>query len=108
MFFANSGSRPSTPRSRSRSPITTSAAKARTRLIGRERGYHGVGFGGIAVGGIVNNRKFSARSWPASTTCRRPTIASSRLTKGEPEWGAHLADELSASWRCMMPRRSRR
>src|SRR5689334_7210513 len=30
---------------------------ARTRLIGRERGYHGVGFGGIAVGGIVNNRK---------------------------------------------------
>src|SRR3954464_5709880 len=31
---------------------------ARTRLIGRERGYHGVGFGGIAVGGIVNNRKF--------------------------------------------------
>ena len=31
---------------------------ARTRLIGRERGYHGVGFGGISVGGIVNNRKF--------------------------------------------------
>jgi len=30
----------------------------RTRLIGRERGYHGVGFGGISVGGIVNNRKF--------------------------------------------------
>src|SRR5258708_23130140 len=31
---------------------------ARTRLIGRERGYHGVGFGGISVGGIVANRKF--------------------------------------------------
>ena len=30
---------------------------SRVRLIGRERGYHGVGFGGIAVGGIVNNRK---------------------------------------------------
>ncbi len=33
---------------------------ARTRLIGRERGYHGVGFGGISVGGIVNNRKIAA------------------------------------------------
>src|SRR5258707_8025652 len=31
---------------------------ARTRLIGRERGYHGVGFGGISAGGMVNNRKF--------------------------------------------------
>ena len=30
---------------------------SRTRLIGRERGYHGVGFGGISVGGIVANRK---------------------------------------------------
>ena len=41
------------------SPITASAARAtRTRLIGRERGYHGVGFGGISVGGIVANRKF--------------------------------------------------
>ena len=49
----------STPRSRSRWPITACAAKApRTRLIGRERGYHGVGFGGISVGGMVNNRKF--------------------------------------------------
>ena len=48
-----------TPRSRSRSPIgTCSGQGSRTRLIGRERGYHGVGFGGISVGGIVNNRKF--------------------------------------------------
>ena len=50
--------RRSTPRSRSRSPTRTPRARAaRTRLIGRERGYHGVGFGGISVGGIVNNRK---------------------------------------------------
>ena len=50
--------RRSTPRSRSRSPTTMCAARpARARLIGRERGYHGVGFGGISVGGIVNNRK---------------------------------------------------
>ena len=36
----------------------------RTRLIGRERGYHGVGFGGISVGGMVNNRKFFATQLP--------------------------------------------
>ena len=67
----------------------------RTRLIGRERGYHGVGFGGISVGGIVNNRKFfgtlltGVDHLPA--TCSREHQA---FTKGEPQWGAHLADEL--------------
>ena len=45
----------------------------RTRLIGRELGYHGVGFGGLSVGGMVNNRKaFSANLLPGSTTCRTP------------------------------------
>ena len=45
----------------------------RTRLIGRERGYHGVNFGGISVGGIAGNRKSSARCWAASTTCATRT-----------------------------------
>jgi beta-alanine--pyruvate transaminase len=68
---------------------------ARTRLIGRERGYHGVGFGGISVGGIVTNRRFfgtllaGVDHLPA--TYNREQQA---FTKGEPEWGAHLADEL--------------
>jgi beta-alanine--pyruvate transaminase len=68
---------------------------ARTHLIGRERGYHGVGFGGISVGGIVNNRKFfgsllaGVDHLPA--TYNREQQA---FTKGEPQWGAHLADEL--------------
>src|SRR6478672_410765 len=68
---------------------------ARTRLIGRERGYHGVGFGGISVGGMVNNRKHfgsllaGVDHLPA--TYNREHQA---FTKGEPEWGAHLADEL--------------
>ena len=54
-----------TRRSRSRSPTTACAAKAaRTRLIGRERGYHGVGFGGISVGGMVNNRKYFGAMLP--------------------------------------------
>ena len=65
------------------------------RLIGRERGYHGVGFGGISVGGIVNNRKqFGALLAGVDhlpTTYNREKQA---FTNGEPEWGAHLADEL--------------
>jgi beta-alanine--pyruvate transaminase len=68
---------------------------ARTRLIGRERAYHGVGFGGISVGGIVNNRKFfgtllaGVDHLPATYSREHQAF-----TKGEPEWGAHLADEL--------------
>jgi len=67
----------------------------RTRLIGRERGYHGVGFGGTAVGGIVNNRKVFGNLLAGvdhlPTTYNREQQA---FTRGEPEWGAHLADEL--------------
>ena len=68
---------------------------SRTRLIGRERGYHGVGFGGTAVGGIVSNRKFfgsllaGVDHLPA--TYNREHQA---FSKGEPDWGEHLADDL--------------
>ena len=67
----------------------------RTRLIGRERGYHGVGFGGTAVGGIGANRKMFGNliagvdHLPA--TYDRDKQA---FTKGEPDYGAHLADDL--------------
>ena len=68
---------------------------ARTRLIGRERGYHGVGFGGISVGGIVANRKFFGSLLAGvdhlPTTYNREQQA---FSKGEPDWGAHLADDL--------------
>ena len=68
---------------------------ARQRLIGRERGYHGVGFGGISVGGMVNNRKFFGSMLAGvdhlPSTYNREQQA---FTKGEPEWGAHLADDL--------------
>src|SRR5436190_14633478 len=68
---------------------------SRTRLIGRERGYHGVGFGGISVGGIVNNRKFFGSLLVGTdhlpATYNREHQA---FTKGEPDWGAHLADDL--------------
>jgi beta-alanine--pyruvate transaminase len=68
---------------------------SRQRLIGRERGYHGVGFGGISVGGIVANRKFFGSLLAGSDhlphTYNREQQA---FTKGEPAWGGHLADEL--------------
>jgi beta-alanine--pyruvate transaminase len=68
---------------------------SRTRLIGRERGYHGVGFGGISVGGIVKNRQFFG-SLLAGVDHLPHTYnrAEQAFSRGEPEWGAHLADEL--------------
>ncbi len=68
----------------------------RTRFIGRERGYHGVGFGGMAVGGIGPNRKaFSANLMPGTDHLPATlNIAEAAFTKGQPAWGAHLADDL--------------
>ncbi len=67
----------------------------RTRLVGRERGYHGVGFGGISVGGIVNNRKFfGSLLTGVDHLPHTHNLAENAFTKGQPEWGAHLADEL--------------
>jgi beta-alanine--pyruvate transaminase len=66
----------------------------RTRLIGRERGYHGVGFGGISVGGLVNNRRVFPQL-PGSDHLRHTHDARNAFTKGGlPEHGAELADDL--------------
>jgi beta-alanine--pyruvate transaminase len=65
----------------------------RVRLVGREKGYHGVGFGGISVGGLVNNR----RIYPLLTSdhLRHTHLPGQNLfTRGMPEHGAELADEL--------------
>lgn len=68
---------------------------ARTRLIGRERGYHGVNFGGISVGGIVNNRKvFGSLLTGVDHLPHTHLPDQNRFVKGQPEHGAHLADEL--------------
>ena len=67
----------------------------RTRLIGRERGYHGVGFGGISVGGIVANRKmFGPMLNGVDHLPHTHNLEANAYTRGQPEWGAHLADEL--------------
>jgi beta-alanine--pyruvate transaminase len=68
---------------------------ARTRLIGRERGYHGVGFGGISVGGIVANRKmFGAMLAGVDHLPHTHDLEHNAFSRGLPAWGAHLADEL--------------
>lgn len=67
---------------------------ARTRLIGRERGYHGVGFGGISVGGIVNNRRHFGTLLAGVDHLPHTHLPENRMTKGQPEHGAHLADDL--------------
>src|SRR5690606_32891248 len=66
----------------------------RTRLIGRERGYHGVGFGGISVGGIVANRRVFPQL-PGSDHLRHTHDPQrNAYVKGQPEHGADLADDL--------------
>jgi beta-alanine--pyruvate transaminase len=66
----------------------------RTRLIGRERGYHGVGFGGISVGGIVNNRKNFGTMLTGVDHLPHTHLPENAFSKGQPEHGAHLADDL--------------
>src|SRR5688572_19098436 len=67
----------------------------RTRLIGRERGYHGVNFGGISVGGIVNNRKmFGTLLTGVDHLPHTHLPGKNSFVRGEPQHGAELADEL--------------
>ena len=68
---------------------------SRQRLIGREKGYHGVGFGGTSVGGMVNNRKFFGTLLPGVDHLRHThDIEHNAFSRGVPEWGVHLADDL--------------
>nr|WP_119680285.1 aspartate aminotransferase family protein [Indioceanicola profundi] len=67
----------------------------RTKLIGRERGYHGVGFGGMSVGGIVNNRRAYGPLLPGVDHLPHThDLKRNAFSKGQPEHGAELADEL--------------
>jgi beta-alanine--pyruvate transaminase len=67
----------------------------RNVLVGRERGYHGVGFGGISVGGMPANRKMYGSLLPrVDHLPHTHSLKENAFTRGEPGWGAHLADEL--------------
>jgi len=96
VFFCNSGSEAAdTALKIALAYHQISGQGSRSRLIGRERGYHGVGFGGTSVGGMVNNRKMFGSLLTGvdhlPTTYDREKQAFSR---GEPEYGAHFADAL--------------
>jgi beta-alanine--pyruvate transaminase len=69
---------------------------SRTRIIGRERAYHGVGMGGISVGGIPANRKMFAPLMIPGVDHLPHTFDTSKMgySRGQPDWGLHLADEL--------------
>jgi beta-alanine--pyruvate transaminase len=67
---------------------------ARTRLIGRERAYHGVNFGGISVGGMVANRKMFGTLLAGVDHIRHTHDARNLFSRGQPEHGAELADDL--------------
>jgi len=68
----------------------------RVRLIGRERGYHGVGFGGMSVGGISPNRKTFSGALLSAVDHLPHThnLERNAFSRGQPAWGEHLADEL--------------
>ena len=67
----------------------------KVKLIGRERGYHGVGFGGISVGGISGNRKTFGNALSGIDHIRHThDLARNAYTRGEPEYGAEFADDL--------------
>lgn len=67
----------------------------RTRLIGRERGYHGTGFGGITVGGIVKNRMYFGSLLAGADHIRHThDMEHNAFTQGQPDYGDHFADDL--------------
>ncbi|MBL0338541.1 MAG: aspartate aminotransferase family protein [Rhodospirillaceae bacterium] len=96
VFFTNSGSE--AVDSALKIALAYHRAKGqgtRQRLIGRERGYHGVGFGGISVGGMVNNRKaFGSLLTGVDHLSHTHDLAKNAFSKGEPKNGVELANEL--------------
>ncbi len=96
IFFSNSGSESVDTALKIALAYQRARGKAgKTRLIGRERGYHGVGFGGISVGGIVRNRMyFGSLLTGVDHLPHTHGIAANLFSKGQPEQGADLADTL--------------
>jgi beta-alanine--pyruvate transaminase len=96
VFFVNSGSEAADTALKIALAYHRARGDAhRVRLVGRERGYHGVGFGGMSVGGIGPNRKqFGAQLPYVDHLPHTHLPAVNRFCRGQPEHGAHLADNL--------------
>ncbi|MGB0659984.1 MAG: aspartate aminotransferase family protein [Mangrovicoccus sp.] len=96
VFFTNSGSE--SVETALKIALAYHQAKGqgtRTRLIGRERGYHGVNFGGISVGGIVNNRKAFGTLLAGVDHMPHTHLPENAYAQGQPPHGADLAEELT-------------
>ena len=94
VFFTDSGSEATdTALKMARAYWRTRGQAGKTRLIGRTKGYHGVNFGGISVGGLVANRKAFGQGVEADHLPHTQPPAGS-FHKGMPPTGAELADEL--------------
>jgi beta-alanine--pyruvate transaminase len=97
LFFTNSGSESvDTALKIAIAYHRARGAGQRTRFIGREKGYHGVGFGGMSVGGMVNNRKFYGSSMLPGVDHLPHTLdlGHNAFSRGLPHWGVHIANEL--------------
>ncbi|MEQ9005645.1 MAG: aminotransferase class III-fold pyridoxal phosphate-dependent enzyme, partial [Pseudomonadales bacterium] len=96
VFFVNSGSEAAdTSLKIARAYWRQRGQPSKTRLIGRAKGYHGVNFGGISVGGIGPNRKLFGTTLETDHLSHT-LLPENQFTRGQPEHGAHLADELEA------------
>ncbi|MBK9571643.1 MAG: aspartate aminotransferase family protein [Rhodoferax sp.] len=94
VFFTGSGSESAdTSLKMARAYWRTKGQASKTRLIGREKGYHGVNFGGISVGGIVANRKMFGQGIEADHL-PHTQLPSNAFSRGMAEQGAELADDL--------------
>ena len=95
VFFTNSGSESAdTSLKMARAYWRLMGQPTKTRFIGRMKGYHGVNFGGISVGGIAANRKFFGQGIE-SDHLRHTMLPQNRFGRGMPQDGAELADELN-------------
>jgi beta-alanine--pyruvate transaminase len=97
VFFVNSGSEAvDTALKIALAYFQTKGETKRTRFVGRQRGYHGVGFGGISVGGIEpNKRAYAAQLLPqVDHLVHTHDLARNAFSKGQPANGAELADDL--------------
>lgn len=96
VFFTNSGSESADTALKIALAYHRAKGNAhKTRLIGREKGYHGTNFGGISVGGLGNNRKAFGSLLTGVDHLKHAWVAGSEFTQGQPENGAELADELN-------------
>jgi beta-alanine--pyruvate transaminase len=95
VFYTNSGSESAdTSLKMARAYWRLKGQPAKTKLIGRSKGYHGVNFGGISVGGIAANRKLFGQGIDADHLSHT-LLSENVFTRGMPHHGWHLADELT-------------